>query len=295
MTNAHIPSRRPHSLGAWFHKNLGKIIAFAFLLALLVIWIMPIVWTVLSSLKPSSEAKQYLKLKNIIPITWTLDNYAYVFNTATTPIWGWMRNSFVVALSQVVLVLFACSTSAFAYERLRFKGKEAVFWAVFGLSMFPNVVGLVPLFQIMNMFKWLDKLPSIIFPGVTGVFNIFLIRNFLKGVPRELDEAASIDGAGPWQTYLRIILPSLRPVLTVVALFAFTGAWNDFVWPSIAITNPKNLTLTPGLRLLQVSEGTHIVRQLAGGVLGMIPTFLIYLGAQKYFLTGLNLGSAIKG
>ncbi len=295
MTTAKLHSRRPRSIGVWARKNLGKIIAFTFLFALMIVWVMPLVWTILSSLKPSMEAKQYLKLKNIIPITWSLENYEYVFNTATTPILGWMKNSLIVATSQVLLVLFIASTSAFAYERLRFKGKEAIFWTVFGLSMFPNVVGLVPQFQIMNTLKWLDKLPSIIFPGVTGVFNIFLIRNFLKGVPKELDEAASIDGAGSWQTYLRIIIPSLRPVLTVVALFAFTGAWNDFVWPSIAITNPKNLTLTPGLRLLQVSEGTHIVRQLAGGVMGMIPTFAIYLAAQKYFLGGLNLGSGIKG
>jgi multiple sugar transport system permease protein len=295
MTTAKAPLLRPSPVSLWLKKNLGKIIAFAFLITLMIVWIMPIVWTILSSLKPSMEAKQYLKLRNVIPITWSLENYQYVFSVATTPILGWMKNSLVVATSQVVLVLFISSTSAFAYERLRFKGKEAIFWTVFGLSMFPNVVGLVPLFQIMNAFHWLDKLPSIIFPGVAGVFNIFLIRNFLKAVPRELDEAASIDGAGPWQVYMRIILPSLRPVLTVVALFAFTGAWNDFVWPSIAITNPKNLTLTPGLRLLQVSEGTHIVRQLAGGVMGMIPTFLIYLAAQKYFLTGLNLGSGVKG
>ncbi len=295
MTTVKLHSRRPRSIGVWARKNMGKIIAFAFLFALMIVWVMPLMWTIFSSLKPSMEAKQYLKLKNIIPITWSLENYEYVFNTATTPILGWMKNSLIVATSQVLLVLFIASTSAFAYERLNFKGKEAIFWTVFGLSMFPNVVGLVPQFQIMNTLKWLDKLPSIIFPGVTGVFNIFLIRNFLKGVPKELDEAASIDGAGSWQTYLRIIIPSLRPVLTVVALFAFTGAWNDFVWPSIAITNPKNLTLTPGLRLLQVSEGTHIVRQLAGGVMGMIPTFAIYLAAQKYFLGGLNLGSGIKG
>ena len=295
MTTAKTITRRPRSLAAWFTKNLGKIIAFAFLFTLMIVWVIPLVWTILSSFKPSIEAKQYLKLKNIIPIEWSLENYEYVFGVATTPIMGWMKNSLIVATSQVIIVLFVTSTSAFAYERLHFRGKEAIFWTVFGLSMFPNVVGLVPQFQIMNTLKWLDKLPSIIFPGVTGVFNIFLIRNFLKGVPKELDEAASIDGAGPWQTYLRILLPSLRPVLTVVALFAFTGAWNDFVWPSIAITNPKNLTLTPGLRLLQVSEGTHIVRQLAGGVLGMIPTFLIYLMAQKYFLGGLNLGSGIKG
>ncbi len=288
--------RRNHQRPAvWLRSHAGQVIAFVFLLSLLVVWIMPLIWTILSSLKTSTEAKQFLRLRNIIPITWTLENYLYVFSTATTPIFGWMLNSVIVAVSQVVLVLFASSTSAFAYERLHFRGKEAIFWAVFGLSMFPSVVSLVPLFQIMNALKWLDKLPSVIFPGVTGVFNIFLIRNFLKAVPKELDEAASIDGAGAWQQYFRIILPSIRPVLTVVALFAFTGAWNDFVWPSIALTNPKNLTLTPGLRLLQVSEARRIVRQLAGGVIGMIPTFLIYLFAQKHFLTGLNLSAGIKG
>ena len=286
---------RPSSPSEWMKAHAGQIIAFVFMLILAVVWVMPILWSLFSSMKPSIEAKQFLKHKNILPMTWTLENYTYVFNTATTPIWGWMKNSFIVAISQTVLVLFLCSTSAFAYERLQFKGKEGIFWTIFALSMFPNVVGLVPQFQIMNMLRWLDKLPSIIFPGVTGVFNIFLIRNFLKGVPRDLDEAASIDGAGPWRTYYQIILPTIKPVLTVVALFAFTGAWNDFVWPSIALTNPKNLTLTPGLRMLQVSEGGHLVRQLAGGILGIIPTFAIYLAAQRYFLSGLNLSSGLKG
>jgi multiple sugar transport system permease protein len=294
--------RHPQSAGffAWFTRNFGKIIAFAFMAVLAVVWLMPLVWAIFSSLKPSMEAKQYIKLRNILPIKWTIENYQYVFSTATTPVFQWMANSFIVSIAQTLLVLFLTSTSAFAYERLRFRGKEAIFWTVFGLSMFPNVVSLVPQFQLMNMLHWLDKLPSVIFPNVTGVFNIFLIRNFLKGVPRDLDEAASIDGAGAWRIYYQIILPSIRPVLTVVALFAFTGAWNDFVWPSIALTNPKNLTLTPGLRLLQVSEGGnggggHVVRQLAGGVIGIIPTFLIYLGAQRYFLSGLNLSAGIKG
>lgn len=295
MSNVKHIKQPPMSPANYLRKNAGKIVAFIFLAALLVIWVLPLVWTLLSSFKPSSEAKKFLKLKNIIPITWSLENYAYVFNTATTPIIRWMMNSLIVSISQVVIVLFVTSTSAFAYERMEFKGKEAIFWTVFGLSMFPNVVSLVPQFQIMSMLNWLDKLPSIIFPGVTGVFNIFLIRNFLKGIPKDLDEAAAIDGAGAWRTYAQIILPTIRPVLTVVALFAFTGAWNDFVWPSIAITNPRNLTLTPGLRLLQVSEGTHIVRQLAGGVMGVIPTLIIYVAAQKYFLTGLNIGSGIKG
>lgn len=293
----HTPSVGVH---AWVRNNFWKIIAFVFMAALTVVWLMPIVWAVLSSFKSSMEAKQFLKLRNILPINWTLENYQYVFSTATTPIFQWMLNSLIVAVSQTVIILVIDSMSAFAYERLQFRGKEAIFWFVFGLSMFPNVVGLVPQFQIMSALQWLDKLPAVIFPGVTGVFNIFLIRNFLKGVPRDLDEAAAIDGAGAFRTYWQILLPTIRPVLTVVGLFAFTGAWNDFVWPSIALTNPKNLTLTPGLKLLQQSEGGsggggHVVRQLAGGVVGIVPTFLIYICAQRYFLSGLNISAGLKG
>ena len=293
MTTQRITIRHAVRHPIW--KNRGKFIAFAVLLALSVIWIMPVIWTLFSSFKANIEAKQFIKLRNIIPLQWTLENYVYVFSTPATPLLQWLMNSFIVAGSQCVIVLFICSTSAYAYERLQLKGKETLFWVVFGLSMFPNVVSLVPMFQIMTALRWIDKLPSLIFPGVTAVFNIFLIRNFLKGVPRDLDEAASIDGGGAWRIYFHIILPNLRPVLTVVALFSFTAAWNDFVWPSIAITTPKNMTLTPGLRLLQVSEQKYVVRQLAGGVIGMIPTFIIYLFAQKYFLGGLNLGSGVKG
>lgn len=287
-------SPRRSGVGTWLRNHIGQIIAFLLLLLVLVVWMMPVFWTVMTSLKPSQEAKQFYKLRNVIPNNWTFENYRYIFGMKGTPVMTWLLNSAIVAFSSAIMVIFITSTSAYAYERLEFRGKEAIFWTVFGLSMLPTVVNVVPLYQIMAWLKWLDRLPAVIFPSVTGVFNIFLVRNFLKGIPKDLDEAARIDGASELRVYTQIMLPLLRPVLTVVALFAFTGAWNDFVWPSIALTSPKNMTLTPGMRALQLAENGYQVRIMAGGVLAMIPTFAIYLCAQNFFLTGLNIGSGIK-
>ncbi len=292
--NINDVSRRRLPAGMTAQRNLGKWIAFVLLFLLLIVWIMPVFWTLMTSFKPTQEAKQFFKLRNITPNTWTTENYTYLFGMKGTPVVTWFMNSFIVSVSSAVLVVVITSTSAYAYERLQFKGKETIFWTVFALSMLPGVVNMVPLYQIMAWLKWLNRLPAVILPSVTGVFNIFLVRNFLKGIPKDIDEAARIDGASEFRVYLTIMLPLLRPVLTVVALFAFTGAWNDFMWPAIALQSPERMTLTPGMRNLQQAENGHQVRVMAGSVMAMIPTFLIYLGAQRFFLTGLNVGSGLK-
>ena len=127
--------------------------------------------------------------------------------------------------------------SAYAYERLPFKGGNAIFWTLMYMSMFPNVVSVLPMFRIANALGWVNNLHALIWPGLAGVFNIFLIRNFLKGVPKDLDEAATIDGAGSLKVFFHVIVPSIAPVLIVVGLFAFNGAWNDFLWPCLLYTS----------------------------------------------------------
>lgn len=127
------------------------------------------------------------------------------------------------------------------------------------------------------------------------MFNIFLIRNFLKGIPRDFDEAAYIDGASSFQVYLRIILPTIKPVLIVVALFAFNGAWNDFLWPSIVMTDVNSQPITPGLRLLMGQYEQKWAHLIASTVVSIVPPFLIYLVAQKYFLQGISISAGVKG
>ena len=163
------------------------------------------------------------------------------------------------------------------------------------MSMFPNVVSVLPMFRIANALGWVNNLHALIWPGLAGVFNIFLIRNFLKGVPKDLDEAATIDGASSLKVFFHVIVPSIAPVLIVVGLFAFNGAWNDFLWPSIVMTDVRNQTLTAGLRLLQGQYDGYWAHMIASCIVSMVPPLLLYLVAQRYFLQGISVQAAVKG
>ena len=243
-------------------KN-GKRVALIFLLVLGVVWVVPILWLVLNSFKTDSDfitsfatvPGPWDYVSRLFPRQWTVVNYIEMFvggsgTNTTSNILAMFKNSFIVSITVMVGSVIITSLSAFAYERLDFKGGEKIFWALLYMSMFPNVVNLLPMFRIANALGWVNTLNALIWPGLAGVFNIFLIRNFMRGIPKALDEAAIIDGASSFQVYIHVILPSILPVMIVVALFSFNGAWNDFLWPSIVMTDVKNQTLTAGLRLL---------------------------------------------
>ena len=132
-------------------------------------------------------------------------------------------------------------------------------------------------------------------PMLANIFYVFLVRNFLKGIPAAFDEAARIDGAGEFYIYTRIILPMIKPVLLVLVLFIFNSSWNDFLWPSIAITTPTHSTITPSIQMLKNSFGANPERFLAACTMAIIQTFIIYLTCQKYFLSGMQLGAGVKG
>lgn len=273
--------------------NIGKIAAYIYLIIMGVIWIAPFLWTLLSSFKPEAEfAVGY----RFLPIEWTVKNYVEVFtNTQNAPIYRWFVNSIIISGSQTVLVLIVASMSAYAYARLKFKGRETIFWILMATVMFPGIINLVPMYKISDVLGWIDNPLALIIPGVGGVYNIFLIRQFLTGIPRDFDEAAFIDGANEWTIYTKVILPLARPVLTVVGLFTFTASWNDFLFPSIVINNIDKLPLTPGLALLQGAYGSWPTHMLSGAVLAIIPTLILYIFSQRYFLEGLVLTSGIKG
>lgn len=275
-------------------RNISKAIAFIFLVIMGLVWIAPIIWTLLSSFKSNAEIATVGY--RFLPIEWTFKNYIEVFtNTQNAPIYRWFLNSLLISGSQTIFVLIVASMSAYAYARLQFKGKETIFWILMATVMFPGIINLVPMYKICDVLGWVDNPLALIIPGIGGVYNIFLIRQFLTGIPRDFDEAAFIDGAGEWTIYTKIILPLARPVLTVVGLFTFTASWNDFLFPSIIFNNVDKMPLTPGLRLLQGVYEQKLAHTLASAILAMVPTFLIYLGAQKYFLEGLVLTSGIKG
>jgi multiple sugar transport system permease protein len=274
-------------------NNLTKISAFIFLLIMAVLWIVPLLWAVFTSFK-SKEEIQAIGF-NFLPIHWTLSNYQeLLFNNASNPIVKWFFNSVIVSLGNTVLVIIVASLAAYGYTRLRFKGRDVLFAFLLGSMMFPSVVNLIPLYKVMDTLGWVNNLLSVIVPGAASVFNVFLVRQFALGIPKALDESAKMDGANEFQIFYKIILPLLRPVLTVVALFSFTGTWNDFLWPSIIINDIDKLPITPGLQLLQGQYISFPGLGTAGALIALVPSLILYLFAQKYFMQSMTLSAGIK-
>jgi multiple sugar transport system permease protein len=272
-----------------------KIIALCICLIIAAVWILPLLFSLFTSLK--SEKEITTNGFSFLPKLATKENYTDILfkNSATTPILKWFTNSLVISSLHTILVLLVASTSAFAYARLEFKGRKVLFWIIMATMMFPSVINIIPSYKICDALGLINTKWAIILPGVSGAFNIFLIRQFMMGIPKDLDEAAKMDGASPFQIYCKIIIPLSVPVLTVVAMFAFTGSWNDFLWPSLVINNIDKVPLTPGMQLLKGTYNVHPGHALAGGMLSVIPTFVFFLFAQKYFLKGMQLQSGLKG
>lgn len=274
-------------------NRVGKIIAFIILAIVCLVWIFPLVWAVLTSFKSDVEIQKVGF--SLLPKHWTVENYLkLLFGNDSSPVLSWFVNSLIISLSHTVLVLFIVSFAAYGYTRLTFKGRDVLFSILLGTMMFPSVMNLIPNFKIVDTPGWTNTFLSVIVPGAAGVYNIFLVRQFILGIPKELDESAVVDGANEFQIFYYIILPLIRPVLTVVALFSFTGSWNDFLWPSIVISDIDKLPITPGLQLLQGQYLTYPGIATAGALLALIPTFILYLIAQKSFMESMSLQSGIK-
>lgn len=276
-------------------KNMTptKIIASLSLIIAAVAWVYPILWGFLTSFKSEGEIRQLGY--SFLPVTWTLENYSDIlFENPSTPIISWFFNSVTVSIGHVILVLIVTSLAAYGYARLDFKGNNLIFSFLLASMMFPAIVNLIPLYDIMNSLGWVNSQLALIVPGAGSVGNVFLVRQFALNIPKSFDESAKMDGASEFQIFTRIILPMLRPVLIVTALFSFTGSWNDFLWPSVVMSGIDQLTITPGLQLLQGQFISYPGLGVSGAVIAIIPTLLLYLFAQKYFMESLTLEAGLK-
>ena len=272
-----------------------KILAFVFCIVMAIVWIAPLTQSLSTSLKSEKEIK--MSGFSYFPKEITFDSYKDLFSTksASTPILKWFWNSLVTSTLFTVLVLIISSTSAFAYARMKFKERDLLFSILMATMVFPSVINLIPTYKIVAGMHLLNTKWALVLPGVSGAFNIFLIKQFMMGIPKELDEAAKIDGASWFQIYLRIIVPLCAPVLIVVGMFAFTGSWNDFLWPTLVMSNVDKMTITPGMQILKGTYDVYPSHAMAGGIVSVIPTCVLFLFAQKYFIKGMQLQSAVKG
>lgn len=276
--------------------NKAKGVAFVLCLLMAVICIAPIAFSFLTSMK--TELEIMVGQFKFLPKEWTFQNYEELFSPVYSnsyPVMRWFMNSLIVAVTQTVLVVIIASASAYAYSRLQFRGKNLLFWFLMATMMFPGVINIIPLYKICQKIGIVDTLWALILPGVSGVFNIYLIKQFMTSIPKELDEAAMLDGANRFQIYYKIIIPLCIPVLVVVAMFVFTGAWNDYLWPTIAINKVDMLTITPGMQRIKDSFNTMPGHAIAGGFISVIPTFIVYLFTQKHFMKGMQMQAGVKG
>ncbi len=267
-------------------------VCFIILLAICIIWIFPMIWALLTAFQSENEIQRMDF--HILPVEFTFENYAKLFHNDSSPVLRWFANSLVIALGHMGLVVVIVSLAGYGFTRLHFKGRDTLFLILMATMMFPSVMNLIPNFKIVDSLGWTNTYLAVIIPGAAGVINVFLVRQFMLGIPKELDEAAYVDGANHWQVFWNIIPPNSKPVLMVVALFSFTGAWNDFLWPSIVMRDVDMLPITPGLQLLQGQYMTYPGIAMAGAILAIIPTFVLYLFAQKKFMESMSLGSGIK-
>ena len=267
------------------------------LLALAVLWLSPIAWVVVTSLKPSADI---IRLPpEWIPWPATLTHYHEVLlgSSRTARIGRAFANSLVVATGSVLVVLATSAMAAYPLARMRFPGRDLVFVMLVGSLMIPNAVLLVPQYVLTQRLGWLSTYQGLIVPEAAMIFafGVFLLRQFFLTMPRELEDAALIDGAGPWQVFSRIILPLSQPVLAALAIFAFRSAWNDFLWPLIAVNKPEMFPLPVALALLRSAYSSESYGPImAGAALSALPLLVVFVVANRRIVEGVRL-SGLKG
>ena len=215
-----------------------------------------------------------------------LGNYIEVFNLPTVPVVRQLTNTVIVTACVVAGWVFTSVLAGYAFARLEFPGRELLFGLYLGTLMVPFAVILVPMYRIMVAFNWTDKLIALIVPWIFTAYGTFLLRQFFMGLPRDLEEAAMMDGASRWGVLFRIAVPLARPAMATLATFGFLYAWNSFLWPLIIISNPQNKVISQGLMDLQSLYAVRIDLVMAGSTLAVIPTLIAFLLAQRYFIEG---------
>jgi len=242
----------------------------------------PFLWTVVTSVTPDGTLAGGPTLVVTDP---TLDAYRRLFDAL--PMWRIVANSLGVAVVATACQLVTGAMAAYGFGRLRFPGRNLVFALYLATLMVPLQVLVVPLFIQMTRWQLNDTYFALLAPSVASAFGVFLLKQAVEGVPRELDEAATIDGAGHLRIFTTIILPLVRPGLATLAVFAFMSSWNSFLWPLVVIRSPELMTLPLGLSSLQGQFTTEWNVVMAGSVVSILPIAVIYLFAQRHIIAGM--------
>ena len=259
--------------------------------------IFPFLWLISTSLKGAGE-NIFAYPPNFFPTDFTFENYVGVWGKVN--FLKYFFNSFVVAFFTVILNLIFSSMAAYPLARMEFKGKKTAFFAILATIMIPFQTIMLPIYLIILKLNLIDSAGTVpgylglILPFAVSAFGIFLMRQAFLAIPKEMEEAAIVDGCNSWQIFFKVLLPMVKPTLAILAIFTFIGSWGEFLWPSIVLSDEKMFTLPVGINNLQGIFSSNWRYIAAGSIISIIPIIVFFLSLQRYFISGQNEG-AVKG
>ncbi|TDQ52029.1 carbohydrate ABC transporter permease [Actinorugispora endophytica] len=268
----------------------GSAVLYAVAAACALLWLAPLLWAVATSVKPEAET-------TAVPVRWLTDNpttQAYASVLARGDLLRWMANSAIISVLVTALTLVLCVLAAYGFAKCRFPGRGWLFAVVVAGILVPPQVLIVPLFAQMGLMGLVDTYWGIALPQVVAPVMVFVLKRFFDGIPAAYEDAARMDGAGPLRVLWSVVLPMSRPVLAAVGIFTFVGAWNNFLWPFVATTDPAMMTLPVGLGTVQGAYGLQYAQTMAAAVISALPLLVVFLFFQRQIVSGIA-GVGIKG
>jgi multiple sugar transport system permease protein len=282
-----LPTRRRRSQR---QQRSMRVVSAALKLLLALIVLFPIIWMVLTALKPQGEAVAWPP--TIIPLHWQWSNLLAVEQAG--PFFRWYLNSLLVAVITIAGNLVVGIPAAYAFARMRFRGRNALFLVLLASLMIPGEVLLIPLFVMLSGWGWVDTYQALTVPFLANAFVIFLLKQFFETIPRELEEAAVIDGAGPFRILRYVVVPLSVPVIAVAAFFTFIASWNSYLYPLIVTRSESMRTVTVGLSLFKSEAGTNWPLLMSAATLIAIPAIVVFLLIERHLKDTMAM-SGIRG
>jgi multiple sugar transport system permease protein len=265
------------------HSRAIRLTRHVVLIALSLVMAFPFLWMILTSLKGAEEV--FAQPLSFLPRTLEWGNYLEAWNAA--PFGTFFLNSLIMSLGIVLAQLVTCSLAAYAFALIDFRGSRLLFLIVLATMMVPFEATMIPSYLVVNGLGLLNSFLGLILPSATSVFGIFLLRQFFLTIPKDILEAAAIDGCSHFGTFMRIVLPLSKPVLATLALFSFLGAWNNYLWPLLITTETSMRTVQVGLKYLVDEEiGTQWPQLMAASTFVIVPVLVLFLVLQRFFIKG---------
>ena len=272
-------------------SKLSKIGFYLVLILFSLFFILPLLWMVVTAFKPFEE---WLN-PNWIPVNPTLENFTSIFNDKSLPVVNWFFNSLLIAFLFTAAILIIDSLAGYAYARLEFPGKNLLFGLLLATLVMPGIMFLIPNYLTVARLNWIGSIQGVIAPGLSGVFGVFFMRQFFQALPKELEEAAYIDGAGIFRTFWSVVLPLSKGPIITLGIITFLTSWNDFLWPLLILGGDRQaLTLPVGLATLQGQYTFDYGKLMAGALVLTVPVLILYSIFQRYIIRSISM-TGIKG